>query len=105
MDTSTKPGVRSRISRSPEEWCDIIARFEQSGQTRQQFCAEQNLGLSTFSRWRHRLGGEQAKSTARSGEGLFVELSPDTPAPSAPSWVAELQVGADVVLRVRQSGC
>ncbi len=105
METSTKSAARSRISRRPEEWRDIFARFEQSGQTRGQFCAEQNLGLSTFSRWRHRLRGEEAKLPEQSGKGLFVELSHAAPVPSAPSWDAELQLGAGVVLRVRRSGC
>ena len=46
---------RRRIRRSPDQWREIFDRFERSGQTREQFCAEQGLGLSTFSRWRMRL--------------------------------------------------
>lgn len=105
METLTQPVTRPRISRRPEEWRDIFARFEQSGQTREQFCAEQNLGLSTFSRWRHKLRGKSSSSQRDAGDALFVELSHDAPAPSAPLWDAELQLGAGIVLRVRRSEC
>lgn len=51
MSTSTSLIRRARVRRNIKQWRDIIHRFEQSGQTRDAFCAEQSLALSTFSRY------------------------------------------------------
>jgi hypothetical protein len=55
MENTNTTASKRRIRRDQEEWRDLIAQFERNGQTRDQFCAEHNLGISTFSRWRQRL--------------------------------------------------
>ena len=41
---ATKVAVRGqRVRRSAEQWRELVARFEQSGQSREQFCAERGL--------------------------------------------------------------
>jgi len=106
LSTSRSPIRRPRVRRNTEQWQDIIHRFEQSGQTRDAFCAEQSLALSTFSRWRHRLRALSALPP-RSNEAIsFVELPAAGDAMVAPSsidWDVELQLGVDIVLRLRRS--
>ena len=106
MDTpiSDHKPVR-RIRRGPEEWRDIIARFEQSGQTRHQFCAKHGLGLSTFTRWRKRLRREDPSPPASGDRSLFVELAQAVPVEIATAWDVELELGAGTVLRLRRCGC
>jgi len=101
--TLTRPG---RIRRSKDQWREVFARFEQSGQTIEQFCAQQGLALSTFSRWRQRLRSNSRKATQGSPEAVFVELSRgDAPCPVVSPWDVELQLGNGMFLRWRQSPC
>ena len=94
--------TRRWIRRSRDEWCDLLARFEHSGQTREQFCIEQGVSLSSLSRWRQLLRDAGSRGPA-AGEALFVELTPDAEASRTPGWDVELQLGAGVLLRVRRS--
>jgi len=105
MDNATirKPVRRSRRGR--DEWCDIIARFEQSGQSRNQFCAEHDLGVSTFTRWRQRLRGVSQVASSDGDGALFVELAQPAPGNLSSAWDVELHLGAGMVLRLRRSGC
>lgn len=103
--TPTYSTIQRRIRRSPDQWREIMARFERSGQTREQFCTEQGLGLSTFSRWRRSLSREVPVAPAHSDDALFVELARAAPEPPAQAWDVELQLGAGVCLRLRQSAC
>jgi hypothetical protein len=104
MEKTTRAGGR-RIRRSAEEWRELFARFEQSGQGREQFCAAHDLALSTFGRWRQRLRQARWVSPAGGDNALFVELAQATPARAAPPWEVELQLGAGVILRLRQAPC
>jgi len=101
--TLTRPG---RIRRSIVEWRKLCARFEQSGQTMEQFCAQQGLALSTFSRWRQKLRTDCRETAQGSPESIFVELSrDDAPCAVVSPWDVELQLGKDMFLRLRQSPC
>lgn len=99
------PTNQRRIRRSPDQWREIFTLFDQSGQSRDQFCAERGLGLSTFSRWRRRLCREAPVAHMHSGEPLFVELAQPAPKSSTPPWDVELQLGAGVCLRLRHGVC
>jgi len=99
MESTTVVPGRRRSRRSLEQWRELLDRFEYSGQTQEQFCAEHHLGLSTFGRWRKRL---RRQSPMSSGDGLFVELAQD--APASQSWDVELQLGAGMYLRLRRAG-
>ena len=106
MSTSTSLIRRPRVRRNATQWRDIIQRFEQSGQTRDVFCAEHALALSTFSRWRQRLRTTSASQPRTQEAVSFVELlAPDdeVTAPPSSSWDVELQLGADIILRLRRS--
>ena len=95
-----------RIRRSKDEWREVFTRFEQSGQTIEQFCAQQGLALSTFSRWRQRLRSDCREDTQGSPEAVFVELSRgEAPRAAVSPWDVELELGNGMFLRVRQSPC
>ena len=101
--TETKTlSKQRRIRRSESEWRALFARYDQSGQTQEQFCAEQGLVLSSFTRWRQKLREAPRRQPTMAQEAVFVELaSRDAEA----HWDVELQLGAEVVLRLRQPAC
>ena len=106
MTTFTTSTNRARIRRSEYAWRELVVRFEQSGQTREQFCVDQGLALSTFGRWRQRLRLAVQEEATRSADAVFVELATEEAlASAAPTWDVELQLGADVVLRLRRATC
>ena len=91
MTTSTTLTKRARIRRGENAWRELVVCFEQSGQTREQFCAEQGLALSTFSRWRQRLRSTVQEAATASADAVFVELAPEEAlATAAPTWDVEL---------------
>ena len=49
-------GTRHRARRTAAQWRKLIERFEQSGQTRGNFCAAHGLAVSTFDLLRRKLG-------------------------------------------------
>jgi hypothetical protein len=51
MTNATAVAKQRRVRRSEAEWRDLFARFEQSEQIREVFCAEQGVVLSSFIRW------------------------------------------------------
>lgn len=105
METAGKPDSQRRIRRSREQWRELVASFEQSGQTREHFCAEMGIGESTLRRWCSRFG--KRSPAAQSREPVFVELPAQQKqvVASAPSWEVELQLDADIVLRLRRGPC
>lgn len=89
QDRRAGPSGRTR-----GEWEALIERFEGSGLSRQRFCSEAGLSVSSFDYWRRKLRGE--RSAARPG---FIEL-PSIAADSG--WDVELELGGGVVLRLRR---
>ena len=102
-------GTRRRARRTAAQWRKVVERFDRSGQTRGKFCAANGLALSTFDLWRRKLGETQAPADEAHPESLFVELTNATePAGSRTAagtgaWDVELELGAGVVLRLRQA--
>lgn len=93
---------RRWVRRSEHEWRELLARFEQSGQTQEQFCADQDLVLSSFTRWRQKLRSASQGQPTAAAEALFVELSSES---AEQRWDVELELGAGVVLRLRRAPC
>ena len=77
--------------RTTSEWEKLIARFEQTGQTRKSFCLSQGVSVSTFDLWRRKLRGSTAQQSGPC-ESMFVEVSEVEPAQSS-SWDVELELG------------
>ena len=96
-------GSRTLIRRSAEQWQEILQRFEHCSQTQAAFCAGEGLALSTFTLWRRKLDRSRNMIT-NNDAAMFVALpDSDIPGPSLSTtlWDVELQLGADVVLRLR----
>jgi hypothetical protein len=74
---------RRRQRRSPSEWAALIRRFENSSVTVLEFCVQQDLGLSTFNRWRNRFRREldgASGSEVMSFVRLYPLIDADDPA-------------------------
>ena len=102
MTKSKTVNKRRRIRRSESEWRELLTRFDQSGQTREAFCAEHGVVLSSFILWRRKLHPGARRLPAVVPDPVFVELASKR---EEPHWDVELELGATVVLRLRQSAC
>lgn len=109
---SVASGAPRAVRRNPLEWRDLMDAYARSGQTRKQFCAREQLALSTFDWWQRRLRAESGAPTPQrrpasrglKAAPLFVELAPGRKPESTPlpAWEVELELGAGVVLRLRR---
>ena len=87
------PRSRShRTRRTASQWTEILRRFESSGLDSRAFCRREDLALSSFQRWRRRLGSVAAAE--------FVELVP-TSSSSVPlsRWSVDVSLPNGVCLR------
>ena len=84
----------NRKRRTRSEWTGIFRRFESSGVTVREFCRREGLPLSSFQRWRSRLGPVGAVD--------FVELVPTATASTpASDWSLDIALPNGVQLRFR----
>ena len=95
-----------RTRRTSQQWQVLFDRFEHSGQTREQFCSEYKVSLSSFVRWRTKLRKQPSVASVKAEPPLFAELAMETAAmetatPDSPVWDVELQLGTGVILRLR----
>ncbi len=104
MSTLPTRPKRVRVSRTPDQWQSLFERFEKSGQTRDQFCHQQGISLSSFSRWRTKLRKQTLVEPTSNDVPLFTELASGVQPEGVPvsGWDIELQLGAGVVLRLRR---
>ena len=87
------PKSRSKHTRRTEaQWTEILGRFESSRLDSRKFCRREGLALSSFQRWRRRLGSVAGAE--------FVELLPNS-SPSVPSanWSFDVSLPNGVRLR------
>jgi transposase-like protein len=88
------PRARRRTRRSESEWTEILRRFESTELTIREFCRREGVSLSSFQRWRSRLGPV--------GPAEFVELVPATSAaPPVSDWSLDIALPNGVQLRFR----
>ena len=84
-----------RKRRSEAEWTEILRRFESSDLAPRRFCRRERLALSSFQRWRRRLGSVAAAE--------FVEFVPtQAPGPPPASWSLDVALPNGVRLRFRE---
>lgn len=102
MSNASKSGMQRRTRRNREQWRSLVSRFQESGQTREAFCAETGISVSTLRRWCSRFR-EQSRP-ALPHAPVFVELPAEESktGASVQPWEMELQLGAGVVLRLRR---
>lgn len=88
------PRSRRQTRRTESEWLEILRRFESSGLTSREFCRRERLSLSSFQRWRSRLGSVERAE--------FVELVPASPtAVPISAWSLDIALPNGVQLRFR----
>ena len=90
-----------RVRRSEAQWHELFARFDESAQTHDTFCAEQDVVLSSFIRWWKKLRQSRRSQAAVGQNPVFVELTSE----HEPRWDAELELGAGAVLRLMRTAC
>lgn len=86
---------RTLQRRSLAQWTEILRRFESSGLSPERFCRREGLALSSFQRWRRKLGPVAGAE--------FVELVPAATPTAQPttSWSCEIALPNGVCLRFR----
>ena len=102
MDTSTVSARAPRVGGSRAQWRGLLERFAASGQSREEFCREQGLTLSSFDRWDRTLGKTAAGGRTVTGSPLFLEVTP-TASGTAGGWDVELELGRGGILRLRRA--
>jgi transposase-like protein len=70
----------TRRRRSRAEAAQLVAEYEAGGLSREEFCRERELALSTLARYRKRRRAEGQDEGAGPGRWLAVELSGAQPA-------------------------
>jgi len=64
-----------------DQWKTRIAEWQESGQTREVFCRERDLRISTFSYWRTKINKLESSESEPAMKGAFVRYS----LPTSPS--------------------
>ena len=100
---------RASVHRTPSQWQALIDQQALSKQRVTRFCQENGLTVSSFYLWRQKLVRQQTRmgGTSHMNPPLFVELEPKrniSPAQEDHSsdWAVELEIGNNIILRVRQ---
>lgn len=81
------------VRRDVSEWREIMKRQAESGLSIEEFCEQEGIAKSSFSKWKKKLEGEGTPT--KKG---FIELLPEK-AEQPPLWV-EIQFSNGSVLRV-----
>ena len=93
---ATPNSTTRKKHRSLEQWRELIAEQEGSGQTQRAFCQSRGIALISFGKALSKLRGETG----------FVELSSSSPARtlqlcSSPAWESEVVFPNGIALRIR----
>ena len=93
-----------KVRRSRAQWQSIMKKFDASGLSQQDFCLEQDLAVSSFSKWRAQLAAGCKTTPDNDSGNLFVEVAAidDDEQPTLP-WDVELVLKNGAILRLRQN--
>jgi hypothetical protein len=87
------PDKKNRVRRTRKEWAEIFRRCDSSGLGPQEYCRREGVPLSSFQRWRSRLGSRLAKE--------FVELTPTSTDATTSGWELAVSLPNGVRLEFR----
>ena len=95
--------TRKYTRRTEAQWRDLIAGYEPSGLTLEEYCRHHKIATSGFYTWRKRF---QEEAPAHASEGRLIEITPHLPAHASStaqhaSLHIELDLGLGCVLRIR----
>lgn len=89
-----------RVRRSADDWREILDQQRASGLSQVAFCRREEIALSTFARWKQRLGAQpDTGSKPVAGEAGWIELP--SIGQSGSGWLIELDLGGGVCLRLK----
>ena len=98
---------KRHIRRSADQWTAIIDQQSKSGVGAKEFCKENNLGLSTFSKWKRKLqldSGFKPKKPAHAMPAFQpVEIVPNDPVVSAPATRISLTLDDGITLTIERA--
>ena len=93
-----------RVRRSPAQWQRLIAEQADSELTQSAFCRARGISPASLKYWKRRLAAPSARIVDVSGPG-FVELTAEVAEEAMTgghAWDVELDLGTDMVLRLRR---
>lgn len=95
---------KSRVVHDEASWKQLIAQYETGSLTQKSFCQQHQISVSSLHKWRNRLKQDDDANH-------FIDISkatePTHPAaqsvvdPESRTWLVELDLGQDMVLRLR----
>lgn len=95
---------KRNLRRTSEQWATLLEQQAQSGLAVRDFCREQQLGISTFSKWKRklRLDGVPERQTDRSSKPDFhsVDILPSVANSPAPTTRISLTLDEGITLTI-----
>ena len=87
---------------SSAQWQSLIEDQATSGLSATQFCKQYQIGYASFCAWRKNLTFTASSTSSKNHTPTpeFVELTPSPNSTAIQPWAVELQVGADLILRI-----
>jgi len=92
---------KPRVMRSKEQWQLLLTDYQRSSLTQQAFCEERGITVSSFSKWRNRLAASSELAPFIDLGTIAATDNAGETGSSTPDWQVELELGKDIVLRVR----
>ena len=83
---------RRTARRSEGEWRELMAAYETSGKTQEEYCQAAGVAPTSFQKWRRRL--------KERGAPQFVELNPGKAVLQAESAKLEIEIAGGITLRI-----
>jgi len=93
---------RKIIHHSADYWQSHLDNWQQGSLTQRQYCQQNNLGLSTFQKWKKKLYPSLVSSKQLSEPFIEIPAHSLEPQPVT-QWDIELELGNNITLRLRQS--
>lgn len=69
--------IRSQQNQKEEFWKDHISRWQQSGQSRKQYCLSKNLSYWTFRHWQKKIGPVEAQKLVKVPRQIYTHVTED----------------------------
>ena len=91
-----------RARKSVEQWSKLVDLFDNSTDSMEQFCQQQDLAMSTFQHWRSTLHRSKDLSGDKQVSSFTQVTSPTTTQSTAPS-VVTLKVGTSITLTIHST--
>ena len=92
--------MRTYTRGTAEQWQGLIDEQRASALSAPKFCEQHHVGYGSFCSWRKRLSLSSVTDDPAQTEPNFIAVDSTPLQADSPQWLAELQLGTDIVLRV-----